>query len=99
MIRSGKDQSKIKTKIFISPRYNKQKRTKTDILGNQTDIFILGQQNEINSCHGNKSINRQILKNINLTNTHKLHKNTYLINKKVINNKFDINKKKQIINS
>ena len=94
LIRSGKDQSKIKTKIFISPRYNKQKRTKTDILGNQTDIFILGQQNEINSCHGNKSINRQILKSINLTNTHKLHKNTYLINKKVINNKFDINKKK-----
>ena len=94
LIRSGKDQSKIKTKIFISHRYNKQKRTKTDILGNQTDIFILGQQNEINSCHGNKSINRQILKNINLTNTHKLQKNTYLINKKVINNKFDINRKK-----
>ena len=39
----------------------------------------------------NKSINRQILKNINLTNGHKPHKDISLINKKIINNHFGIN--------
>ena len=94
--KSGKDQSK--TKSLISPRNNKKKRTKTEILGTQSDIFLFGQQNEINPYSNpysyNKSINRQILKNINLTNTHKPHKDISLINKKIINYHFGINSNK-----
>ena len=70
----------------MSPK-NVKKRTKTEILG-KTDIFLFGQQND------NKSINRQILKNINLTNTNRQHKDTSLINKKIINYKFGINSSK-----
>ena len=87
--KSGKDQSK--TKSLISPKNNVKKRTKTEILGTQSDIFLFGQQNEINPYNYNKSINRQILKNINLTNTHKPHKDISLINKKIINYHFGIN--------
>ena len=90
--KSGKDQSK--TKSLISPRNNMKKRTKTEILGTQSDIFLFGQQNEINPYSYNKSINRQILKNINLTNTHKPHKDISLINKKIINYHFGINSNK-----
>ena len=61
--KSGKDQSK--TKSLISPRNNMKKRTKTEILGTQSDIFLFGQQNEINPYSYNKSINRQILNNVN----------------------------------
>ena len=70
-----------------------KKRTKTEIVGAQSDVFLLGQQNEINPYNYNKSINRQILKNINLTGTHK-PKDISLLNKKVINNHFGINSNK-----
>ena len=66
------NKSKLNTKLFISPKNNAQKRAKTDILGNQSDIFILRHQNE------NKSINRKILKNIN---------NKFNVNRKKIDNK------------
>ena len=90
--KSGKDQ--LKTKSLISPRNNMKKRTKTEILGMKSDIFLFGQQNEINPYNYNKSINRQILKNINLTNTNKQHKDISLINKKIINYHFGINSNK-----
>ena len=83
MNKFGKEQSK--TKSLINPRNNMKKRTKTEILGTLSDIFLFGQQNEINPYSYNKSINRQILKNINLTNTHKPHKDISLIYKKIIN--------------
>ena len=73
-----------KNKTLISPK-NVKKRTKTEILGKK-DIFHFGQQKDvINPYNYNKSINRQILKNINLTNTSRTHKETSLINKKKIN--------------
>ena len=90
-MKSGTSQSNIKknrkevnkNKTLISPKKVK-KRTKTEILGKK-DIFLFGQQSDvINPYNYNKSINRQILKNINLTNTNKLHKDTSLINKKKI---------------
>ena len=87
--KTGKDLSK--NKSLISPRYNVKKRTKTELLGTKNDIFVFGQQNEINPYKYNKSINRQILKNINLTNAHKPHKEISLINKKIINKHFGIN--------
>ena len=98
-IKSGKSQSILnktgkehsKNKSLISPRNNMKKRTKTEFLGTKTDIFLFGQQNEINPYKYNKSINRQILKNINLTNGHKPHKDISLINKKIINYHFGIN--------
>ena len=80
--KSGKDPSK-----------TIKKRTKTEIVGAQSDVFLLGKQNEINPYNYNKSINRQILKNINLTSTHKT-KDISLLNKKVINNHFGINSNK-----
>ena len=98
-LKSGKSQSILnktgkelsKNKSLISPRNNVKKRTKTELLGNKNDVFVFGQQNEINPYKYNKSINRQILKNINLTNAHKPHKEISLINKKIINNHFGIN--------
>ena len=91
--KTGKDLSK--TKSMLSPRNNKMnKRTKTEILRNKNDVFIFGQQNEINPYNYNKSINRQILKNINLTNDHKPHKDISLINKKIINYHFGLNSSK-----
>ena len=67
---------------------NMKKRTKTEILGNKTDIFIFGQQPE--NISYNKSINRQILKNINLTNN-KPYKEIFLVNNKIINYHFNMN--------
>ena len=69
---------------------NVKKRTKTEIIGNKTDIFIFGNQGDNNPY--NKSINRQILKNINLTNNGKPHKDISLVNKKIIKYHFIINK-------
>ena len=65
------------------------KRTKTEITGEKGDIFLFGQQNEINIY--NKSINRQILKNINSTNSNKQKKEISLVNKKIINSHFNLN--------
>ena len=78
-----------KTKNVFSPKKNMKKRTKSEITGTKSDIFLFGQQNEINTY--NKSINRQILKNINLTNVNKQKKEISLINKKIINSRFNIN--------
>ncbi len=85
-----KSKNKSKTKSIFSPNTkninnnnNMKKRTKTEILGNNTDIFIIGQQGDNNPY--NTSINRQILKNINLTNNNKPHKEISLVNKKVMN--------------
>ena len=88
-IKKNKVQSKIKN--IISPYQNMKKRTKTEISGTKSDIFLFGHQIELN-C--NKSINRQILKNINLTNTSKHKKEISLINKKIINYHFNINNSK-----
>ena len=68
-----------------------KKRSKTEITGLQTDIFIFGQQGEITNY--NKSINRQILKNINLTNSNRPRKEISLVNKKIINSHFYLNNK------
>ena len=76
-IKKGKNKTKEKS-IFSPPdkkienNNNIKKRTKTEILGNKTDIFIFGHQGDNNPY--NKSINRQILKNINFTNNSKPHK-------------------------
>ena len=91
-LNTGKDLSK--NKSLISPRNKVKKRTKTELLGYKKDIFILGQPNEINTYNYNKSINRQILKNINLTNSNKPHKDISLINKKIIKYHFGINSSK-----
>ena len=93
-----KVKNKSKTKSIFSPNTkninnnnnnNMKKRTKTEILGNNTDIFIFGQQGDNNQY--SNSINRQILKNINLTNTSKPHKEISLVNKKIINYHLNIN--------
>ena len=60
---------------FLSPNPNDKKtnkRIKTEILGMKNDIILFGQQSENNNY--NKSINRQILKNINITNSNSLKK-------------------------
>jgi hypothetical protein len=85
--KKGKEHSKIKN--VLSPKRNFKKRTKTEITGEKNDIFIFGQQNEINAY--NKSINRQILKNISLTNASKPKKEISLVNKKIINSHFNLN--------
>ena len=84
-----KAKEKQKTKNVFSPKKNMKKRTKSEITVTKSDIFLFGQQNEINTY--NKSINRQILKNINLTNVNKQKKEISLINKKIINSHFNIN--------
>ena len=86
-IKKDKQQKSIKN--AFSPRKNVKKRTKTEITGAKSDIFLLGQQKEINQY--NKSINRQILKNINLTNTNKQKKEISLVNKKIVNSHFNLN--------
>ena len=63
-----------------------KKRTNKEITGDKRDIFLFGQQNEINTY--NESLNRQILKNINMTIVYKQKKE---INKKIINSYFNIN--------
>ena len=93
---SQSNQSKIgktlsKNKTLITPKNNVKKRTKTEFLGMKNDIFLFGQQNENNSYNCNKSINRQILKNINLTNTNKTRKDISLVNKRKYNYHFCIN--------
>ena len=86
-----KYKNKLKAKPFISPKneLKTKKRNKTELFMNKTDIFLFGQQFE-NSQY-KKSINRQILKNINLTNNKKGHKEISLINKKIINSRLNLN--------
>jgi hypothetical protein len=86
-----KYKNNIKTKPIISPknRLNMKKRNKTEMLMNKTDMFLFGQQFESNQYK--KSINRQILKNINLTNNKKGHKEISIVNKKIINSKLNLN--------
>ena len=93
-IKKSKIKSKMKSIISPNNKNNMRKRTKTEILGNKTDIFIFRQQNENNSY--NKSINRQILKNINLTNNNRQHKEISLVNKKIVNRQFNLNNNKKI---
>ena len=85
----GKDLSQ--TKSIISPQNNMKKRTKTEIMGIKTDKFLFSQANEINSYNYSKSINRQILKSINLTSSNRPHKEISLINKKMLSSQFGIN--------
>ena len=85
----GKDLSQ--TKSILSPQNNMKKRTKTEILGIKTDKFLFSQTNEICAYNYNKSINRQILKNINLTSSNRPHKEISLINKKMLSCQFGIN--------
>ena len=85
----GKDLSQ--TKSIISPQNNMKKRTKTEIMGIKTDKFLFSQANEINSYNYSKSINRQILKSINLTSSNRPHKEISLINKKMLSCQFGIN--------
>ena len=98
-----KGKNKTKTKSIFNPadakigNNNIKKRTKTEILGNNTDIFIFG--NQVDNNLYNKSINRQILKNINFTNNSKYHKEISLINKKIINYHFNINNINNNINN
>ena len=68
-----------------------KKRTKTEILGMKTDKSLFAQTNEFNAYHYNKSINRQILKSINLTSSNRPHKEISLINKKMLSCQFGIN--------
>ena len=84
-----KSKNQEKTKNAFSPKRNMKKRAKTEITGLQTDIFLFGQPNDINSY--NKSINRQILKNINLTNSSKPKNEISLVNKKLLNPHFYLN--------
>ena len=87
--KTGKDLSQ--TKSIISPKNNMKKRTNTDILGTKTDKIILTQANEINAYNYNKSMNRQILKNINSSSINRPHKEISLINKKLLSCQFGIN--------
>ena len=79
------------TKSIISPKNNMKKRTITEILGTKTDKFICTQENEINAYNYNKSMNRQILKNINSSSINKPHKEISLTNKKIFNSQFGTN--------
>ena len=83
--------NKIKTKAIISPknRLNMKKRNNTEMIMNKTDILLFGQQFDSNQYK--KSINRQILKNINLTNNKKGHKEISIVNKKIINYRLNLN--------
>ena len=86
-----KYKNKIKKKPNISPknRLNMKKRNKTEMFMNKTDIFLFGQQFESNQYK--KSINRQILKNINLIKNKKGHKEISIVNKKIINDRLNLN--------
>ena len=89
-IKKSTEQSKMQN--FLSPNPNDKKtnkRTKTEILGMNNDIILFGQQNE--NSNFNKSINRQILKNINITNSSKPRKEISLINKKICSYHFKTN--------
>ena len=65
-----------------------KKRNKTEMFMNKTDIFLFGQQFDVTQYK--KSINRQILKNINLTNNKKRHKEISIVNKKIINARLNL---------
>ena len=89
-LKKSTEQSKMQN--FLSPNPNDKKtnkRTKTEILGMKNDIILFGQQSENNNY--NKSINRQILKNINITNSNKPRKEISLINKKICSYHFKTN--------
>jgi hypothetical protein len=89
-----KYKNNIKTKPIISPknRLNMKKRNKTEMFMNKTDIFLFGQQFESNQYKKSiTSINRQILKNINLTNNKKGHKEISIVNKKIIKSRLNLN--------
>jgi len=86
-IKKSIEQSKIKN--VLSPNKDMKKRTKTEILGPRNDVFLFGQQSEGNNY--NKSINRQILKGINLTNSSKPRKDISLVNKKIVKYHFNLN--------
>ena len=85
-----KYKNKIKAKTNISPknRLNMKKRNKTEMFMNKTDIFLFGQQ--FDGTQYKKSINRQILKNINLTSNKKGHKEISIVNKKIINARLNL---------
>ena len=91
-VKTGKDLSQ--TKSIISPKNNMKKRTKTEILGTKTDKIIFTQANEINAYNYNKSMNRQILKNINSSSNNRPHNEISLTNKKMLGCQFDINSSK-----
>ena len=89
-IKKSTEQSKMKNILSPNPNDKKtNKRTKTEILGMNNDIILFGQQNE--NSNFNKSINRQILKNINITNSSKPRKEISLINKKICSYHFKTN--------
>jgi hypothetical protein len=88
------DKDNSHSKSIVTPQNNMKKRTKTEILDMKNDIFPFGQPSEINS-YNYKSINRQILRNINSTNVNRPHKEISLINKKIINYHFGINSSKK----
>ena len=83
-IKRGKDQSIKKKKIFSK---KSKKMAKTD---------LLDEKNEINMYTNNKSINRQILKNINLTNSNRPKKDISLVNKRIFNYHYNLNSKSNI---
>jgi len=87
--KTGKDLSQ--TKSIISPKNNMKKRTKTELLGAKTDKIIYTQAKEINTYNYNKSMNRQILKNINSSSINRPHKEISLTNKKMLSCQFGIN--------
>ena len=86
-IKKSIEQSNIKN--VLSPNKNMKKRTKTEILGAKSDVYLFGQQND--GINYNKSINRQILKGINLTNSSKPRKDISLVNKKIVKYHFNLN--------
>ena len=94
-----KSKNKTETKAIFTTdnikNHNMKKRTKTEILGNKKDLFIFGQQSEINPY--NKSRNRKIFKNINSSNNSKPRKNISFLYKMNINYQF--NKTKNMHNS
>ena len=89
-MKKSTEQSKMQNILSPNPNDKKvNKRTKTEILGMKNDIILFGQQSENNNY--NKSINRQILKNINITNSSKPRKEISLINKKICSYHFKTN--------
>ena len=89
-MKKSTEQSKMQNILSPNPNDKKtNKRTKTEILGMNNDIILFGQQNE--NSNFNKSINRQILKNINITNSSKPRKEISLINKKICSYHFKTN--------
>ena len=89
-MKKSTEQSKMQSILSPNPNDKKiNKRTKTEILGMKNDIILFGQQSE--NSNYSKSINRQILKNINITNSNKPRKEISLINKKICSYHFKTN--------